>query len=245
MSFTPGMVLRDRRRMDLSRTLREQGGVVSRRQVLDAHGDDNLIERMIRRNEWKAVHPGVYVDHTGTPTPEQLRMAAVLYAWPAVLAGESALVAYGARVVASTTVRVAIDSTTQGSCAGGCECPSHSRPRRDAPSGTSHLRDSDLKMRHSRRPRDSRHDGRGGCRRRARGPVPAATDHTCHRLRNDVGRQRRLRGRAFLASVARRRGHRGLLRVGAPLPDPSRASARPAACAATGGVHARGPGRLS
>jgi hypothetical protein len=96
--------------MDLSQTMHRQGGVISRHQLLGARGDDNLIERMIRRSEWKSVHPGVYVDHTGTPTPEQLRMA-VLYAWPAVLAGESALAAYGARTVASSGVRVAIDSS--------------------------------------------------------------------------------------------------------------------------------------
>ena len=96
--------------MGLSQTIGEQGGVVSRRQVLRLEGDDNLIERMVRRNEWRAVHPGVYVDHTGTPTDGQLRMAAVLYAWPAVLAGESALAAHGARAVSSPGVRVAIDS---------------------------------------------------------------------------------------------------------------------------------------
>jgi hypothetical protein len=89
----------------------EQGGVIARRQVLAAGGDDNLIERMIRRNEWRPVHPGVYVNHTGTPTGEQLNMAAVQYAWPAALTGESALVAHGVRNIAATGVNVAIDAT--------------------------------------------------------------------------------------------------------------------------------------
>ena len=67
--------------------LHDQLGVIARRQVLAAGGDDNLIERLVRRNEWRAVHPGVYVDHTGVPTREQQRMAAVLFAWPAALVG--------------------------------------------------------------------------------------------------------------------------------------------------------------
>ncbi len=99
--------------------------------MLRLEGDDNLIERMIRRNEWRAVHPGVYVDHTGTPTDGQLRMAAVLYAWPAVLAGESALAAHGARAVTSPGVRVAIDSTR----------------RVQPPAGVSILRVADLEAR--------------------------------------------------------------------------------------------------
>lgn len=95
--------------MSIEEVLRMQGGVISRRQVLDGEGDDNLIERMVRRNEWKTMHPGVYVGHTGPPTQEQLRMGAVLFAWPAALAGESALVAHGVRNVIESDVRVAID----------------------------------------------------------------------------------------------------------------------------------------
>ena len=41
----------------------------------------------MRRNEWRPIHRGVYVDHTGVPTCEQQRMAAVLFAWPAALGG--------------------------------------------------------------------------------------------------------------------------------------------------------------
>ena len=89
--------------------LRSQGGVISRRQVLAQGGDDNLIERMLRRREWRAIHPGVYVDHTGAPRREQERMAAVLFAWPAALVGESALLAYGARHVVEGPVRVGVE----------------------------------------------------------------------------------------------------------------------------------------
>ena len=91
--------------------MKAQGGVISRRQVRALGGDDNLVERMLRRRLWCVIHPGVYVDHTGTPTDEQLRMAAVLYAWPAVLAGESALVAHGVRNISAAGVTVAIDTS--------------------------------------------------------------------------------------------------------------------------------------
>jgi hypothetical protein len=69
----------------------EQDGVVSRRQLL-AHGaTDNDIRRLVRRNALRPVHAGVYVDHTGELTLRQRQWAAVLAAWPAALARESAL----------------------------------------------------------------------------------------------------------------------------------------------------------
>jgi hypothetical protein len=95
--------------MEIERLIRTQGGVLSRRQVVGCGGDDNLIERMVRRRIWQPVHPGVYVNHTGKPSAEQKRMGAVLYAWPAALAGESALLAHGVRNVEAAGVTVAID----------------------------------------------------------------------------------------------------------------------------------------
>ncbi|MDT0202312.1 hypothetical protein [Nocardioides sp. AE5] len=74
-----------------------QAGVIARRQVLALGGDDNDIERMIRRRAWARVLAGCYVDHTGHPTWEQRAWAAVLGHAPAVLAGASALVAHGLR----------------------------------------------------------------------------------------------------------------------------------------------------
>lgn len=97
--------------MDLDSILGKQRGVISRRQVLDETGDDHLIERMVRRNEWRPIHPGVYVSHTGPPSDRQLRMAAVLYAWPAALAAESALVEDGVRNVVEGEIKVAIDES--------------------------------------------------------------------------------------------------------------------------------------
>lgn len=94
--------------MSIEQEMQSQGGVISRRQVIDLGGSDNLIEQMVRRRLWKAIHPGVYVDHTGIPTDEQQRMAAVLHAWPAVLAAESALMAHRVRNVSSDLVTVAV-----------------------------------------------------------------------------------------------------------------------------------------
>ncbi|MCL2541043.1 MAG: hypothetical protein FWE71_01120 [Nocardioidaceae bacterium] len=70
---------------------RVQDGVVSRRQVLELGGDDNDVERMLRRRELTRVHTGVYVDHTGRLTRAQAEWAAVLAFWPAALSEESAL----------------------------------------------------------------------------------------------------------------------------------------------------------
>ncbi len=78
----------------LHELLRQQAGVVSRRQVLAYGGDDDLIERRIRRREWARVHPGVYVDHTGPLSWDQRAWAAVLLYWPAALCHESALRAH-------------------------------------------------------------------------------------------------------------------------------------------------------
>jgi hypothetical protein len=74
-----------------------QRGVISRRQVLAAGGVDHEIARLLRRRIWARVHDGVYVDHTGKPSWQQRAWAAVIYYWPAVLDGASALTAYGVR----------------------------------------------------------------------------------------------------------------------------------------------------
>lgn len=47
------------------------------------------IERAVRRNELRRVHPRVYINHTGPLTWEQRAWAAVLYAAPAVLCRDS------------------------------------------------------------------------------------------------------------------------------------------------------------
>lgn len=77
--------------------------MISRRQALDAGLAEHEIRRLLRRNEWARVHPGVYVDHTGPLTWIQRAWAAVLYAAPAALCFESAL---GAQ---STPIHVAVE----------------------------------------------------------------------------------------------------------------------------------------
>ncbi len=71
--------------------LLDQHGVVSRRQLHDAGLAPHDLARLVRRRELTRLHPGVYVDHTGTPTFLQRCWAAVLLLWPAALAGETAM----------------------------------------------------------------------------------------------------------------------------------------------------------
>lgn len=68
-----------------------QAGVVSRRQLVELGASELQIARMLRRRDLSAIHPGVYVDHTGAPTREQQRFAATLLHAPAALSGRHAL----------------------------------------------------------------------------------------------------------------------------------------------------------
>lgn len=77
---------------DLAHLLRwVQDGVLARRQLLAAGATDRDIRRLVRRRELTVAHPGVYVDHTGPLSYEQREWVAVLAAWPAALAGASAI----------------------------------------------------------------------------------------------------------------------------------------------------------
>jgi hypothetical protein len=75
----------------MARLLRDQSGVISRRQVHDCGGRPSDIERCLRRREWVRILPGVYVDHTGPPSWIQRAWAGVLLYEPAALGGFSAL----------------------------------------------------------------------------------------------------------------------------------------------------------
>ena len=81
--------------MDVDLLLRQQEGVVSRRQALELGLDDDAIRRLVRRREWARLFPGVYVDHTGPPTWKQRAWAATLLHAPAALDGLWALEAFG------------------------------------------------------------------------------------------------------------------------------------------------------
>jgi hypothetical protein len=70
---------------------RAQDGVVMLSQLYRLGAKQHDIERMVRRRELRRVHPGVSIDHTGPLTRRQREWVAVLAAWPAALADESAL----------------------------------------------------------------------------------------------------------------------------------------------------------
>ncbi|HYF73407.1 MAG TPA: type IV toxin-antitoxin system AbiEi family antitoxin domain-containing protein [Nocardioides sp.] len=97
---------------ELARLLQEQDGVVGRAQALAAGATRTSIARALRRREWVAVHPGVYVDHTGPLAWQQRAWAAVLACGPAALYGESARRAHegpGRRDADDAVIHVAVD----------------------------------------------------------------------------------------------------------------------------------------
>lgn len=98
----------------------DQAGVTSRQQFLAGGWQPHDIRRAIRRRELAAVHPRIYVDHTGPPTWLQRAWAAVLFASPAVLAGESALHVDGV-LAASGPIVVAIDAARRVRAPNGVE----------------------------------------------------------------------------------------------------------------------------
>lgn len=75
----------------VARLLKDQSGVVCRRQVLAAGLRDHDIRRQLRRRVWAVIQPGVYVDHTGEPSWHQRAWAAVLSVEPAALGHGSAI----------------------------------------------------------------------------------------------------------------------------------------------------------
>lgn len=78
--------------MDLPPILALQHGTVARRQLLEAEWVDHDVRRALRRRDLSVLHPGVYVDHTGSPTWLQRAWGAVLHAGDgAALIGASAL----------------------------------------------------------------------------------------------------------------------------------------------------------
>lgn len=76
---------------DVEKLIRDQNGLVSRRQAIAAGLPPHDIARRLRRREWATVHEGVFINHTGELTWQQRAWAAVLWAWPAALSHESAL----------------------------------------------------------------------------------------------------------------------------------------------------------
>lgn len=89
---------------DLRELLDSQAGVIARRQLLQAGATPTDVRRLLRRRELVAVHPGVYVNHTGPLTWVNRAWAAVLVTWPAALAASSAVDLAGA------VIHVAVDA---------------------------------------------------------------------------------------------------------------------------------------
>src|ERR1700733_692488 len=69
---------------DISATLRRQaraqGGVITRRQAVQAGVSVDKIAWLLKRGDWRQVHRGVYVTFTGPVNRTALLWAAVLYA---------------------------------------------------------------------------------------------------------------------------------------------------------------------
>lgn len=71
--------------------LAEQSGVVSRRQAVAVGVRAHDLERLVRRRELTRIHPGVFVDHTGTPAFVQRAWAGILLYEGSALAHVTAL----------------------------------------------------------------------------------------------------------------------------------------------------------
>lgn len=89
---------------ELDHLLLSQDGVVTRSQLHVLGVLPHELKRMLRRRELARIHPGVFVDHTGPPSQQQLAWAAVLHA------GRSALYLGSAEDPPTPgTIHVAID----------------------------------------------------------------------------------------------------------------------------------------
>lgn len=86
--------------------LASQCGVVSRRQLGELGLAPHDVRRLLRTKDLVRLFPGVYVNHTRPPTWIQRAWGAVLYAWPAALAGESAVRAAERRDLETTAPEI-------------------------------------------------------------------------------------------------------------------------------------------
>ena len=65
--------------MDLEELMQQQEGLVTRAQVLALGLGDGFIDTRLRRKDWRRVHRGVFIDHTGPLTWRQEVWAALLF----------------------------------------------------------------------------------------------------------------------------------------------------------------------
>jgi hypothetical protein len=102
-------------RASLQSLLDKQYAVVARGQALSCELSNRVLQHRLRPGgPWRLLLPGVYLTVTGTPTPAQREMAALLYAGPAsVITGPAALVSHGVQVPPTDLVDVLVPTTTQ------------------------------------------------------------------------------------------------------------------------------------
>ena len=102
-------------RAALQSLLDKQYAVVARGQALSCELSNRVLQHRLRPGgPWRSLLPGVYLTVTGTPTPAQREMAALLYAGPAsVITGPAALVSHGVQVPPTDLVDVLVPTTTQ------------------------------------------------------------------------------------------------------------------------------------
>jgi very-short-patch-repair endonuclease len=94
----------------LDRLLRKQQFVVSRAQAAECGLTPSALKHRLRPGgPWQRLLPGVYATVTGTPTPAQREIAALLYAGPgSVITGFAALRRHGLRVPDSPRIAILV-----------------------------------------------------------------------------------------------------------------------------------------
>ena len=99
----------------LGRILAAQHQVITRSQALECDIPQSTVGAWCKPGgKWQKMLPGVYLAVTGTPTPEQRQMAALLYAGPgSVITGAAAVRARRLRVPATDTVDVLIPASAK------------------------------------------------------------------------------------------------------------------------------------
>jgi hypothetical protein len=104
----------------LAETLRRQYFVIGRDQALACGLTRAAVEHRIRAGgPWQRLLPGVYLSVTGTASPEQREMAALLHAGPrSVLTGMAAARRHGLRVPESGPINVVVPLAVRRQSAG-------------------------------------------------------------------------------------------------------------------------------
>ncbi|PUA82234.1 hypothetical protein [Nocardioides currus] len=109
MDLDDPAVLRRRRLVTAARLAEQQGGVVSRPQLLELSVTRSQIRANIAARRWQKVETQVVALHAGPLSTEGVQWAAVLEAGPrAVLDGETALIASGLRGFDEETLRISV-----------------------------------------------------------------------------------------------------------------------------------------